>query len=182
MLFRSVDHEVITWTVTDKVSVDGKDVPRDAGGPLIPDIPPGEAHFTVTGSMTVKEPATLYALWPHMHARGRDMTFTVRDPKGREQTLFSVPRYQFGWQFSYELATPLKIAAGSTIQAVAHYNNSASNRENPDPSQAVTWGPQATNEMFDPFIEIVYDKRRLQPLEFIGFDHPLPGGAGGPER
>ena len=66
--------------------------------------------------MKVAEDLTLYALWPHMHNRGRDMTFTLTDPKGREQTLLSVPRYDFQWQFTYELEVPLKIKAGSTIK------------------------------------------------------------------
>ena len=39
----------------------------------------------------------------------------------------------------------------------------AANDENPDPAQAVTWGPLATNEMFDPFVEISYD-RQAAPL------------------
>jgi len=164
--------EVVTWTVTDKVFVDGREVPRNQGGPLIPDIPAGAPEFTVTGAMAVKEPITLYALWPHMHVRGRDMTFSVVDPKGHETTLLSVPRYQFDWQFTYELAAPVKIAAGSTIRAVAHYDNSAGNKANPDPTRPVTWGPQATNEMFDPFVEISYDRRRLGQFAFPDFPHP----------
>jgi len=163
---RSVDHEVITWTVTDKVSVNGRDVPRDAGGPILPNIAPRDSEYIVTGLMKVTEPLTLYALWPHMHARGRDMTFILEDRGGRQQTLLSVPRYKFNWQFTYELATPLKISPGSTIKAIAHYDNSAANPDNPDPNQEVIWGPQATNEMFDPFLELVYDRRVLQ-LPFI---------------
>ena len=166
-----IEREVTTGLVVDQVLVDGREVRRDAGGPLIPEIPPRESKFTVTGVMQVKQPITLYALWPHMHARGRDMTFTLQDSKGREQTLLSVPRYRFDWQFTYELASPLNIPAGSTIRAVAHYDNSSANPDNPDPNQAVIWGPQATNEMFNPFVEIAVD-RRLQQMPFVDFPHP----------
>lgn len=157
-----VDHEVVTWTVTDRVMVNGQEVPRDARGPQYPNIAPHEAQYTVTGVMRVPEPLILYALWPHMHSRGRDITFTLVDRNGREQTLLSVPRYRFGWQFTYELMTPLKIAAGSTIRAVAHYDNSSRNPENPDPNQEVIWGPQAYNEMFDPFVEFAFDRLTMQ--------------------
>ena len=163
-----IEYQATTAMVTDRVLVDGQEVARDSGGPIIPDIPAGASQFTVTGVMAVRRPIILYSLWPHMHTRGRDMTFMVRDPKGHEETILSVPRFSFDWQFTYELATPMKIPAGSTIQAVADYDNSAANRNNPDPSQTVTWGPQATDEMFNPFLEIAPD-RSLRP--FVEFEH-----------
>jgi hypothetical protein len=51
--------------------------------------------------------------------------------------------------------TAVEDPAGSTIKAVAHYDNSPANRKNPDPNQEVLWGPQSSNEMFGPFLEIV---------------------------
>ena len=170
-----VENEIVTWTVTDTVFVNGKEVPRDAGGPRMPNIAPRDANYTVTGLMRVTRPLTLYALWPHMHNRGRDITFVLDAGGGREQVLLSVPRYRFAWQFTYELATPLRIAAGSTIKAIAHYDNSARNPENPAPDQEVTWGPQAFNEMFDPFVEIAYDKSFVPSLPGCG-----PGGLQNP--
>jgi hypothetical protein len=97
---------------------------------------------------------TLYSLWPHMHYRGKDMTFSVVEPDGRETILLRVSKYSPLWQTTYELATPRRIPAGSIIRAVAHYDNSAQNRLNPAPDQAVIWGPQSFNEMFHPFIEV----------------------------
>jgi hypothetical protein len=163
-----VTHEVVTWTVTDTVTVDGKPVARDAAGPRLPNIPAHASDFVVTGTTTLREPVTLYALWPHMHYRGREITFSVADRKGQEQTLLRIPRYRFDWQFTYELATPLKIPAGATLKAVARYDNSARNPDNPDPAQEVAWGPQATNEMFDPFVELVYDRKSLRGSDCDG--------------
>jgi hypothetical protein len=163
------DQQVVTSTVTEKVVVNGREVARDALGPRFPNIAPHQSDYTVTGTMQVKEPIILYALWPHMHARGRDMTFTLTDRRGNEQTLLRVPDYKVAWQFTYALATPLKIPAGSTITATAHYDNSSRNRDNPDPTQEVTWGPQAMNEMFDPFVEYALDRpptMRQRPSEF----------------
>ena len=182
-----VKHEVLTWTATEKLAVNGKEVPRDkAGRTAIPPIAPHDREYTMSGEMRVAEDITLYALWPHMHFRGRDMTFTLVDRRGREQVLLSVPRYDAQWQLTYELDTPLKIQAGSTIKAVAHYDNSAANRHNPDPAQTVVWGPQASNEMFGPFLELVFDKRGVggpdePPADCNTFGQPLPSdlpGAG----
>jgi hypothetical protein len=160
-----VTHEVVTWTVTDRLTVDGVEVPRDRRGPIYPPIAAHDPDYVVTGQTRLREPVTVYALWPHMHYRGREMTFSVVDRNGREETLLHVPRYRFDWQFTYHLATPLKVAAGSTLKAVARYDNSARNPDNPDPSQEVAWGPQASDEMFDPFVELVYDRRPLRGSE-----------------
>jgi hypothetical protein len=156
---------VVTWTLTESVTVDGVEVRRDNAGPRYPNIPPHDPDYVVTGTMRLREPVTLYALWPHMHYRGREITFSVVERGGREQTLVRIPRYRFDWQFTYELATPLKIPAGATLKAVARYDNSARNPDNPDPAQEVTWGPQATDEMFDPFVELVYDRRPVRGAE-----------------
>jgi hypothetical protein len=159
---RTVDHEAETWTVNERRVVDGRDVPVVNGRPRIPNIPAGADHYTITGYVGFKDAVTLYSLWPHMHYRGKDMTFTVIYPDGREQTVLSVSKYNPNWQITYELAKPMKIPARSLMRAVAHYDNSAKNPNNPDPTQEVIWGPQATNEMFLPFIEVSTDKDDLR--------------------
>jgi hypothetical protein len=97
-----------------------------------------------------------------MHYRGKDMTFVLRRPDGREDTLLRVPRYDFNWQLTYTLTTPLSIPAGSTIEAIAHYDNSAANPRNPDSTLEVLWGSQSWNEMFNPFLEISVDRNDLR--------------------
>jgi hypothetical protein len=105
---------------------------------------------------------TLYNLWPHMHYRGKDMTFVLTHPDGKEETLLAVPNYNPHWQITYELARPRRIARGSTLTAYGHYDNSANNHHNPDPAQEVVFGPQGYNEMFIPFIEVSVDLQDLR--------------------
>ena len=160
---RSPHHEAMLYTVNQSVSVEGRPLTPDArGGTKLPNIPPRVANWNITGSLVFKEAVTLYALWPHMHYRGKDMAFVLRYPNGKEETLLSVPRYDPNWQITYELAKPLKIPARSTITAIAHYDNSAQNPLNPGPDQEVTWGPQSWNEMFLPFLELSVDDRDLR--------------------
>jgi mono/diheme cytochrome c family protein len=160
---KAVAHEVIMMTANIRKIVDGKEIATDVrGNAVIPNIPPGAENWSITGLITFPNAVTLYALWPHMHFRGKNMTFILSYPNGREETLLSVPRYDFHWQITYQLTRPVKIPARSSIRAVAHYDNSARNRNNPDPTQEVVWGEQSWNEMFNPFLEVSVDKDDLR--------------------
>jgi hypothetical protein len=165
---RDPHHEVYTWTVNQSVLVEGKEVPADAGGGRrMPNNPPRVENWSVTGRLQVAEDITIYALWPHMHFRGKDMTFVLTHPGGRQETLLSVPHYNPHWQITYELARPLKVRRGSTLTAFGHYDNSSSNPHNPAPDAEVRFGPQSTDEMYIPFIEVSVDDEdmRLKRLE-----------------
>ena len=97
-----------------------------------------------------------------MHYRGKDMTFVLTEPNGRQQTLLSVPRYNPHWQITYELARPLRVRRGSTITASGHFDNSAANPHNPDAGVDVRFGEQGTDEMFIPFMEVTVDDQDLR--------------------
>jgi len=62
--------------------------------------------------------------------------------------------YDFYWQLSYRLPEPRHLKAGSTLQAVAWYDNSTNNVHNPDPDSPVTWGDQTYNEMMVGFFDV----------------------------
>lgn len=128
-------------------------------GPCLPVIPPNEANYKVTGITAFQDDVTIHLMWPHMHVRGKDMTYLVTYPDGREEVLLHVPRYNFNWQLYYELAEPVKIPAGSTLRVIAHYDNSVRNRENPAPDKEVYWSEQSWDEMFTGFYEASIDKR-----------------------
>lgn len=152
---RDVHHEVYTWTVNERRFVEGQELPP---GAPVPNIPPRAANWSMTGSLTFNEDVTLYALWPHMHYRGKDMRFELTHPDGKtKETLLNVPHYNPHWQITYELQRPLRVKKGSTLTAYGHYDNSSANMHNPDPNQEVVFGPQGYNEMFIPFIEVSVD-------------------------
>jgi len=117
-------------------------------------------HLMSTGR--VEKLRVQIGLWPHMHNRGKDMTFVVTRPDGKQETLLSVPRYNPHWQITYELASPLKVRKGSTITASGHYDNSAKNPHNPAPDAEVRFGPQSTDEMYIPFMEVSVDNDNLR--------------------
>jgi hypothetical protein len=76
---------------------------------------------------------------------------------GRVRTLLKVPHYNFFWQLSYRLGTPIPLQAGTRLQAVATFDNSAGNVHNPDPTATVTWGEQTWAEMMVGFFDVAVD-------------------------
>jgi N-acetyl-anhydromuramyl-L-alanine amidase AmpD len=75
------------------------------------------------------------------------MTYTAHYPDGTSEVLLSVPRYDFNWQITYELAKPKRLPKGTKVEVVAHYDNSPGNKHNPDPTKDVKWGDQTWEEM-----------------------------------
>jgi len=110
-------------------------------------IPAGATNHEVRASMTFKEDSYLYSMMPHMHVRGKDFIYTAVFPDGRSEIVLNVPKYNFNWQLDYELKKPLFMPKGTKLECVAHFDNSAGNKFNPDPSHDVRWGDQTWEEM-----------------------------------
>ena len=66
--------------------------------------------------------------------------------------MLSVPHYDSHWETSYAFATPLVIPPGVFFEAIAHFDNSAGNRANPDPAQEVRWGWLPSQEMMFSYV------------------------------
>jgi hypothetical protein len=110
-------------------------------------IPPGADDFKVTADYTFKGHTKLTALMPHTHVRGKSFRYELTYPDGRTETILDVPRYDFNWQLEYRFRTPLDLPAGTRMRATAHYDNSANNPANPDPTKQVRFGDQTWEEM-----------------------------------
>jgi peroxiredoxin len=123
-------------------------------------IPAGAADYK--GQMTFKFPrdALVLSFMPHMHLRGISAKYVLTYPDGTAKTLLSVPDYDFGWQSVYRLETPLDVPKGSRLTWIGHWDNSADNPRNPDPSNVVHWGLQTWDEMQNGWMEVVWKKPR----------------------
>lgn len=110
-------------------------------------IAPGDGDFRTRISWTAPRDLLLLSLSPHMHYRGREMTMLAHLPDGSSEVLVSVPRYDFNYQWSYDPVEPIRLPAGTRIEALARLDNSESNPHNPDASQRVRLGPNSTDEM-----------------------------------
>ena len=125
------------------------------------EVPAGATDHQDTAERSIDRDILVYQLTPHMHFRGKHMRFVIHYPNGDEETLLSVPAYNFNWQRRYVLAEPRAIPAGSTLTVLAGFDNSAANPANPDPENPVYWGEQSFEEMLIGYF--VY--RDLEPGE-----------------
>ena len=116
-------------------------------------IPAGAPNHRLTSAKVLHRRSRLLGFTPHMHLRGKAFRFELERPDGVRQVLVDVPRYDFNWQFHYALREPMDVPAGSRIHVIAHYDNSADNPFNPDPSKAVRWGDQTFDEMLIGYVE-----------------------------
>ncbi len=110
-------------------------------------IPAGAGDHEVRATQTLARDTLLTTLTPHMHMRGKDMTYIAHYPDGTSETLLRVPKYDFNWQITYQLAAPKVLPKGTQIEVIAHFDNSTANKYNPDPTVDVRWGDQTWEEM-----------------------------------
>jgi hypothetical protein len=128
-------------------------------------IPPGARDVAVPAEIGVTQPVKVWGLLPHTHLRGTRWLYKLERPDGTSEIVLDVPRYDFNWQTYYLFKTPLEIPAGGKLTSMAWYDNSTSNKDNPDPSAEVRWGDQTWEEM-----------------QYTGFLFSVPGRPPGPSR
>ena len=173
----------------------GRELLTDTPGPkaegtdvAIPPIPANTENYELIGITGYTEPVTIYQFQPHAHLRGKDFQYVVVLPDGREESVLSVPDYNFHWQLAYELETPLHLPAGSKLVVVAHYDNSTKNQRllhahhgggeaapyaSPDREVHFREANQSWDEMFTPFIQYSIDGE--DPAAPVRKENETPG-------
>jgi hypothetical protein len=116
-------------------------------------IPAGAASHEVRRCYTFERDKLLLSITPHMHYRAHDVTYELKRPGGKQETLLVVPHYDFNWQLVYRLKEPIRVEKGSRLMVTVHYDNSPNNPANPDPGQVVRWGDKSEEEMMTSWIE-----------------------------
>ncbi len=126
-------------------------------------IPAGVANHRVDAEMTLNRDLLLFSMTPHTHVRGTRWHYEVVLPDGTQKPLLSVPNYDFEWQHEYQFAQPIELPAGTTIKASAWYDNSPTNKSNPDATKDVWWGDQTWEEMM--FTSFTWHVRPAAPTQ-----------------
>jgi len=110
---------------------------------------PANSERTFHGRYQVPIDVSLVNIAPHMHLLGKHWEIWLEKPDGEIVNLIKVPDWDFNWQGSYYFNRYIVAPAGSTIHAVASYDNTIDNPNNPsNPPQFVTWGEGTTDEMY----------------------------------
>ena len=129
------------------------------GDPKDIDLPPNTDNIRFDGYQTLAKPARLLSFQPHLHNRGKASCMEAIYPGGHKVEMLScVDRYQFNWHLVYLYAEddqPL-LPAGTILHLISWYNNSASNKFNPDPDNTITYGERTIDEMGGAWVSYYY--------------------------
>jgi hypothetical protein len=170
------DHVRIGFTVA-KEPTGRRYLSLAASSPFSPKdfaIPPRAANWQApAGVVTFTQDAELVYMMPHMHARGKDFTYTLEYPDGRKEVVLNVPRYDFNWQLGYQ--TAIKVPKGTKLRVEAHFDNSPNNAANPNPDRTVYYGEMTWEEMMVGFFSVVVDPA-TDPRKVVTMGIPISGG------
>jgi hypothetical protein len=128
-----------------------------AGGSRNIDIPPN-SPFTSQSTTTMRQAGRVENFQPHMHLRGKGMSLEAILPDGTTTLLSRVDRFDFNWMTNYIFAdndAPI-LPKGTQLKVTAWYDNTKSNKNNPDADQWVGFGDRTVDEMGHAWINITY--------------------------
>ncbi len=126
-------------------------------GPVGLDIQPNTVAHT-EGFTVLKENTVITNFQPHFHLRGKAMLVEAILPSGGTQVISYVDRFNFNWMTNYIYADDAAPAfpKGTIIHVSAFYDNTAANKNNPDPNQWVGYGDRTVDEMAHAWMNIYY--------------------------
>ena len=119
-------------------------------------IPPGDPAARSDSYFPLAGPARLLSYQPHMHYRGKRMVLEAILPTGQVQTLTDVNRFTWTWQITYPYKNRPAFPKGTVLHSIAYHDNSAANKENPDPTAFVGWGDRTVDEMNIGWLDFYY--------------------------
>jgi hypothetical protein len=91
-----------------------------------------------------------------MHYRGKRMTLEAILPSGQTQLLTDVNHFVWTWQITYPYKNQPAFPKGTVLHMTAYHDNSAGNKENPDPTAFVGWGARTVDEMNIGWLDFYY--------------------------
>jgi len=112
------------------------------------DIPAGADNVRSDAYFRMARNSRLVGFMPHMHNRGKRQCIEAIYPNMVVEQ-FNCVNYDFQWQIVYNYAddvAPL-LPAGTIIHVTSWHDNSAANRNNPDPRNWVGFGHRTTDDM-----------------------------------
>jgi mono/diheme cytochrome c family protein len=127
------------------------------GGSVAIQIPP----HTITehqGTTVLQAPAILHNFQPHMHYRGKAQTLEAIYPDGRREVINQVTRYTNNWHINYIYDPDYApvFPKGTVLLVTSVHDNTAANKNNPDPRQWVSGGDRTVDEMAHLNQQIIY--------------------------
>jgi len=129
----------------------------NSGRPEFVDIRPNSISVT-QGVRVMPRAGRIENFQPHMHLRGKAMLLEAVRPDNTVQVLSYVSNFNFNWMTNYiyaDEAAPL-LPKGTALRVTAWHDNTAGNKNNPDPEQWVGHGDRTVDEMAHAWVNITY--------------------------
>ena len=119
---------------------------------------PPDQETTISNELYIDNDLSLVNILPHSHLIGKSWEIYATTPDNEIIPIIQIKSWDFDWQSFYYPEYLVKIPAGSTLTAIAVYDNTSLNPDNPNsPPDWVFPGDGTTDEMF--FI----------PMEFLSY-------------
>ena len=110
---------------------------------------PANKVKTFHGKQVVPTKTTLLGVGPHCHLLGQSWHLFAVRPGNDTVQLMKINEWDFNWQGSYNFVKPVILPVGSVIHAIATYDNTTDNINNPNnPPKMVSWGENTSDEMY----------------------------------
>jgi thiol-disulfide isomerase/thioredoxin len=135
-------------------------------------IPPNEPAHKVSAFVNIPDDAKLLSFLPHMHVRGKACRYDLVKADGTKELLLNVPKYDFNWQLNYRFREPRQLRKGEKLEYTAWFDNSSSNKSNPNPNRSVGWGEQTFDEMHLGYLEYYFDNENTSARITVNLANP----------
>ena len=116
-------------------------------GENISDPPEGDTASCLT---SVDKTGYIVRVQAHMHLLGVAFTMVLNPGTPEAKTVLDVPNYNFHYQRSYNLSTPIHVTNGEPVKVTCTYNPTLAQQLpilRKSPPHFVTWGDGSTDEM-----------------------------------
>jgi hypothetical protein len=130
------------------------------------DIPPNTKNVRADGYTVLMRPARITAFQPHMHNRGQAQCLELIYPnstaeragKATRETVSCVDRWKFDWHIVYHFEEEVQpiVPAGTIVHIISLFDNTAANKFNPDPTNALGFGQRTIDEMAFAWLSFYY--------------------------
>lgn len=122
------------------------------------DIPAGEKEYIKRNTFTLPVDIEAFRVNAHAHYLGKRMEMTAIFPDGRREWLLKMSDWNFAWQEDYQFKQPVRLPAGTKIEVLISWDNSATNpHQTNHPPIPVRWGSQSADEMGTITLSVMLD-------------------------
>lgn len=140
-------------------------------------LPAGKADAEVRASLSFDENSYITGIFPHVGLLGKKLEVVAHFPDQKQVTLLYVPEFSQKWDASYLLEKPLRAPAGTSIEFIANYDNSAKNPDNPNKQpQDIKAGPGLVDEGLESYVDYYLEDHIYVPTPT---PTPKPESGGG---